>query len=97
MYSGVQHILRCRIGNKQNKNTTQYVWTPLCANKLLDYILNLYEKLIYVKLTTSTLNTQIHGRSLSRLGTSTLIKGGGIKLVVWYSLFGDSENRENNS
>jgi hypothetical protein len=26
-------------------------WTPLYTNKLLDYILNLYEKLIYVKLT----------------------------------------------
>ena len=73
-----------KLATNKTKTQRNMCWTPLYANKLLDYISNLYEKLNYVKLTTSTLNTQIHGRSLSRLGTSTLIKGGWIKLVLWY-------------
>jgi hypothetical protein len=34
-----------------------------------------------------TTNAQIHDSSLPWLGTDTSIKSGGVKLVLWYSLF----------
>ena len=41
-----------------------------------------------------TPNRQIHGRALSWFGTGTLIKSGGIKLVVW-GQSGDKQPKPN--
>jgi hypothetical protein len=42
-----------------------------------------FDRRIVEKIKFDNLNTQIHDRSLSRLGTGTSIKSGGIKLILW--------------